>query len=87
MTVFFLGDPKIRWKAPLPSVPFALGAAGGRLMRAWRVNMNSSFSVAILLVREEDKMMVQFKFLLYFGFSCEGFEGSCDAVKTIVKGT
>lgn len=55
MTVFFLGDPKIRWKAPLPSVPFVLGAAGGRLMRAWRVNMNSSFSVAILLVREEDR--------------------------------
>ena len=47
---FFFGEPKIRWKAPLPSVPLDLGGAGGRLMRTWRVNMNSNFSVAILLL-------------------------------------
>ena len=51
MVGFFLGEPKIRWKAPLPRVPFVFVGAGGRLMRAWRVNMNSNLSVAILLVR------------------------------------
>lgn len=68
---FFFGEPKIRWKAPLPRVPFVFVGAGGRLMRAWRVNMNSSLSVAILssdlLSRVGGTIRILGRFWLLFG--------------------
>ena len=72
----------------MPRVPFDFGGAGGSVIRAWRVSMNSNLSVAILfyqqmkVVRKE-----QFKFLVDFSFFLEDFEGRCDAMETVVKST
>src|SRR5271169_3115322 len=85
---FFLGEPKMRWNAPLPRVPLGFVGAGGRLIRAWRVSMNSSLSVAILAVRMRSRAgEEQFEFLIDFGFSLEKLERCCHAVETVVKCT
>ena len=86
----FLGEPNIFWRVALPRVPFVLAGAGGRLMRIWSVNMNSSLSVAILDGQWvcEGEGDGQLEFLVDFGFFLvEEFEGCSDAMQAIVQCT